>query len=248
VSLIDLNGTMYGTTNFGGESNVGTVFGITPRGNAQTVHSFGDPWKTDGQIPASRLLELNGIFYGTTFEGGIYHRGNHCGSAPCPGYGTVFSLTPSGQVHTLHSFGNGSDGISPGAGLLKVNGTFYGTTEQGGANKNCGTLFSITTDGTERVLHSFGVSANDGCQPAANLIDVRGSLYGTTAYGGANGHYGTVFTISPTGSGERVLHSFGAGNDGKFPQAALLNVNGTLYGTTESGGSTNSGTIFALSP
>jgi uncharacterized repeat protein (TIGR03803 family) len=248
ASLIALNGKLYGASNFGGASNLGSVFSITPSGEETVVHSFGDPYKTDGQIPTSRLVELNGIFYGTTYEGGIYYRGNHCGPAPCPGDGTVFSLTPSGKVRTLHSFGNGSDGINPAAALIKVNGTLYGTTQQGGANKNCGTVFSITPNGTEHVLHNFGTSANDGCQPAANLTDVHGTLFGTTAYGGANGHYGTVFSISTTGNGERVLHSFGAGNDGKFPQAAVLNVNGTLYGTTESGGSTNSGTVFALRP
>lgn len=246
ASLIDLNGTLYSTTNFGGKSNLGTVFSITPGGKERVVHSFGRPYKTDGQIPTSRLVELNGTLFGTTYEGGIYGRGNHCGPAPCPGRGTVFNITLPGKVHTLHSFGNASDGVSPGAGLIKVNGVLYGSTEIGGTH-TCGIIFSMSTSGAERVLHNFGATANDGCEPAANLIDVHGTLYGTTAYGGVYGHYGTVFSISTTGA-ERVLHSFGAGNDGKFPQAALLNVNGTLYGTTESGGTTNSGTVFALTP
>jgi uncharacterized repeat protein (TIGR03803 family) len=69
-----------------------------------------------------------------------------------------------------------------------------------------------------------------------------------TAYGGAFDHGGTVFSIGTTGVGELVLHSFGSGSDGKNPVAALCKLGGLLYGTTETGGSANHGTIFALSP
>lgn len=247
TSLINVNGVLYGTTTDGGASNVGTLFSMTTDGRENVLHNFGDPYKSDGQYPAGRLLNLNGTLYGTTYQGGIYWRGNHCGPAPCPGDGTVFKVE-DGKVHVLHSFGNGTDGLDPQAGLLAVNGTLYGTTSEGGQNVDCGTLFSITPAGSERVLHDFGVTSGDGCGPAAALIVVRGTLYGTTAYGGTANKGGTIFSIALTGADERVLHSFGSGSDGKNPVAALYNLNGTLYGTTRVGGAHSDGTVFSFKP
>jgi uncharacterized repeat protein (TIGR03803 family) len=71
---------------------------------------------------------------------------------------------------------------------------------------------------------------------------------GTTLGGGTYVAYGTVFSISVTGAGERVLHSFGSSVDGKSPMAGLLDVGGTLYGTTSSGGGYDKGTVFSLTP
>jgi uncharacterized repeat protein (TIGR03803 family) len=246
-SLIDNHGTLYSTTNFGGASNLGTVFSISTSGKERVLHSFGRPYRSDGQIPASALVAVSGTLYGTTYEGGLYGRGNHCGSAPCPGDGTVFSISPSGEEHALHSFGNGSDGINPVAGLIVVAGALYGTTFAGGQYDK-GTIFRISLSGDEHVLYSFGTTANDGAGPMGNLIEANGRLYGTTIGGGAYATWGTVFSVSLNGSGERVLHSFGAAKDGRHPEAALLRVNGTLYGTTDNGGTANRGTIFALTP
>jgi uncharacterized repeat protein (TIGR03803 family) len=95
------------------------------------------------------------------------------------------------------------------------------------------------------VLHNFG-RGSDGSAPAASLLDVRGTLYGTTSGGGTCGH-GTIFSISQTGK-EKVLHNFGHGSDGSAPAASLLDVKGTLYGTTTGGGTDGGGTVFALRP
>ena len=95
-------------------------------------------------------------------------------------------------------------------------------------------------------LHSFG-SGSDAAYPAAPLLNVRGTLYGTTAYGGAYGK-GTVFSMSLTGTDEKVLHSFGHGSDGETPLAGLIYVKGALYGTTSAGGKDGDGTVFALTP
>lgn len=246
ASLTNLNGMLYGTTTFGGDRDAGTIFSVTTDGSEQIVHSFGHPFRSDGQFPVSSLIPVNGTLYGTTGEGGIYGRGHSCGSTPCAGDGTVFSVSPAGRVHVLHSFGKGSDGVEPEAGLIDVKGMLYGTTTQGGTH-NCGTVFNVSTAGVERVLHSFGANSSGGCQPAAALIDVGGVLYGTTAYGGAYNRHGTVFSIT-TGGVEHVLHSFGSGSDGKYPEAALLELHGTLYGTTEAGGTAGHGTVFALTP
>jgi uncharacterized repeat protein (TIGR03803 family) len=98
----------------------------------------------------------------------------------------------------LHSFGNGADGAFPFAGLINVNGTLYGTTAGGGGtdcHSGCGTVFGITTAGTEKVLHSFGIGS-DGVAPSAGLIDAKGTRYGTTYLGGAHGA-ASVFALTP---------------------------------------------------
>jgi uncharacterized repeat protein (TIGR03803 family) len=81
------------------------------------------------------------------------------------------------------------------------------------------------------------------------IFDKAGNLYGTTYLGGAYGD-GTVFELRPTESGwnETVLHDFGQGQDGLFPVSGLvMNGSGHLYGTTWSGGESDSGTVFELS-
>lgn len=191
AGLIDVGGTLYGTTDEGGAHGLGVVFRMTPSGKEKVLHSFGGP--PDGAYPVASLIDVKGTLYGTTWFGGAYH----CGSAD--GCGTVFSITPSGKERVLHSFGNGADGVFPMAPLIKVKGTLYGTTNLGGAYcagaGGCGTIFSITPNGTEKVLHSFG-GAPDGCCPLAGLTNMGGTLYGTASAGGADG-YGTVFEITP---------------------------------------------------
>ena len=125
-----------------------------------------------------------------------------------------------------------------------MDGTLYGTTYYGGAHGD-GTVFSITPDGTEKVLYSFGAPP-EGDNPHASLIDVDGTFYGTTAGGGADGE-GTVFSITPGGT-EKVLYSFGATPDGHNPQGSLINVDGTLYGTTAGGSVTATAQSSALRP
>jgi uncharacterized repeat protein (TIGR03803 family) len=153
----------------------------------------------------------------------------------------------SSSYEVLHSFGGSGDGSVPIAGLLKFNGTLFGTTYAGGASGD-GTIFSITPSGTETVLHSFGGTTNDGVFPYAGLLNVKGTLYGTTYYGGTNS-YGIVFSITPSGT-ETVLHSFAGYNqgDGLEPEAGLINIKGTLYGTTSGGGANCCGTVFSITP
>src|SRR5579862_5833582 len=176
----------------------------------------------DGDSPQAGLIDVGGTLYGTTAYGGS--------KTPCNAHaglcGTVFSITlPSGTEKVLHSFGYGADGADPVASLIEVKGRLYGTTMRGGAY-NEGTVFSITTSDTEKVLHSF--HATDGAYPVGSLISVKGNFYGTTMGGGANGQ-GTVFTIERDGT-ESVLHSFGSGRDGFRPESALIEVGGSLYG------------------
>ncbi len=242
ANLINVHGTLYGTTLLGGTANGGTVYSISTTGSEKVLHSFG--LGTDGRVPYAGLIDVNGTLYGTTSSGG----------SECKNYsgcGTVFSVTTTGNEKTLYSFSGSPDGDEPFAGLVNVNGTLYGTTYSGGDSEcfslGCGTVFSVTTTGTEKVLHSFD-GAPDGGNPFAGLINVAKTLYGTTYGGGANS-YGTVFSVTTPGV-EKVLYSFSGGPGGLRPVGGLLDVRGTMYGTTEYGGSgcrgDGCGTIFSV--
>jgi uncharacterized repeat protein (TIGR03803 family) len=259
--LIDVGGTLYGTTNNGGAfhnhktcpGGCGTVFSITTSGVVKVLHSFGNA--QDGQYPAEAgLVDVSGTLYGTTSAGGAF------------GGGTVFSITTDGVETVLHSFGAQGDGTAPiGGSLLEVRGTLYGTTWSGGAYGSqtcpaflepagCGTVFSITTGGIEKVLHSFG-NGDDAQHPWAGLVHIGSgtTLYGTTFFGGNQRRCigdegigcGTVFSITTSGT-ETVLHQFGKGHDGEYPQARLLPVHGALYGTAKEGGAYGGGTVFVV--
>jgi uncharacterized repeat protein (TIGR03803 family) len=253
AGLIDVDGTLYGTTKRGSYTEhhcgCGTVFSLTTGGRVKVLRSFG---KGDNGywLPAG-LIDVNDVLYGTTFAGGANGRGGSSGEQVG---GVVFSMTMDGKEKVLHAFGKGADGLGAEASLIDVDGTLYGTTEYGGTH-NHGTVFSITPSGEEKVIYSFG-DVPDGATPQAGLVDVGGTLYGTTSGGGAYRYSGisggTVFSVT-TGGKEKVLHSFGKGNDGYIPLAGLLDVKGTLYGTTSGGGkyhggSSGYGTVFALNP
>jgi uncharacterized repeat protein (TIGR03803 family) len=202
----------------------------------KSLYSFGEG--SDGQDPKAALIVVNGTLYGTTYGGGVHADG------------TVFTAGTSGAEKVLYSFQGGNDGANPSASLLAVKGVLYGTTEYGGGAESLGTVFKISTEGSEKVLHDFG-PVPDGANPVASLINVKGRLYGTT-YNGGSGTFpdGAVFEISKRGK-ENVLHSFSVYFDGAGPVANLLDVNGTLYGTTSYGvGETEStggyGTVFSV--
>ncbi|MBV8067689.1 MAG: hypothetical protein JO113_06910 [Candidatus Eremiobacteraeota bacterium] len=222
--LAVMDRTLYGTTYYGGEYDAGTVFSITPAGVEQVIHSFGA--SNDGSHPASSLLPIGGVLYGTTQEGGRHNKG------------TVFAISPSGDERVLHAFkGAPLDGGHPSAGLIAVKNWFYGTTLAGGQVKAGGTVYRINALGQEKVLHAFDVRAGDGEGPGGALLYYGGALFGTTQLGGTR-HLGTAFEMSTRGQ-EIVLHSFGKGLDGAFPNRGVIAVDGMLYGTTLGGGYSN---------
>jgi uncharacterized repeat protein (TIGR03803 family)/VCBS repeat-containing protein len=141
------------------------------------------------------------------------------------------------------ALGGASNGTLPRAALIQAaDGSFYGTTSEGGASGG-GTVFRIGAAGTVTTLHSF--SGNDGFYPQAGLIQASdGSFYSTTVQGGASG-FGTVFKISAAGL-LTTLHSFTSG-DGAYPQAGLIQASdGSFYGTTVQGGESGIGTVFKM--
>ena len=168
---------------------------------AETViYSFTGGNSYSGAYP-SALIAVGGTFFGETYYGGL-------------GYGSVFSVTPSGQQTVLYNFLGGSDGEGPNGGLLNVDGVLYGATEYGGEH-NYGTVFRLLRDGTKQTIHSFGAYRSDARNPAASLIAVNGTFYGTGVNGGA---YGAIYSIAPDGT-EAVFHSFDGAVDGAFPEA-----------------------------
>jgi uncharacterized repeat protein (TIGR03803 family) len=250
AGLVDMNGTLYGTTETGGGFGDGTVFSISAHGKEKVLHRFRGG--SDGAHPNADLINVNGTLYGTTEFGGSSYCWNQAGC------GTVFSITTTGTETVLHSFIGGCkgcpDGSLPTGALINVKGTLYGTTNGGGglyssAYYCCGTFYSISMTGKEKVLYRF--TLHEGLYPNGSLIDVSGTLYGTTYSGGKSGN-GTVFTIGTTGK-EKVLYSFGGGSDSEYPYSGLTNVNGTLYGTTSgsnyyySGCKYGCGTVYSIS-
>src|ERR1700722_5214624 len=105
------------------------------------------------------------------------------GSQPLISAPSMMAQSPASTGYkSLYSFGKGSDGQQPKAALIDVNGTFYGTTYAGGVYAD-GTVFSMSTTGTEKVLYSFQ-GGSDGANPSASLLAVKGVLYGTTEHDG----------------------------------------------------------------
>src|SRR5215469_15634533 len=220
-------GNLYGTTVEGGPDTIyGTVFKLTPtkKGWTETIlHSFGA--SGDGSQPtAVPALDKAGNLYCTTFYGGASN------------FGTVFEVTSSGTEKVLWSFGTGADGANPLAGvILDTNRNIYGTTEYGGVYGK-GTVFELTSSGTEKILWNFGGGA-DGAYPFAGVILSKGILYGTTlAGGGSGGVAGIVFEITLSGT-YIILHNFGATGDGANPWGGMVfDRSGNLWGTTPFGG------------
>ena len=180
------------------------------------------------------------MLYGTTF--GVFGAGS-CASGGC---GTVFRITTGGNERPLLQFSGAPNGADPFGGLTVVKGVLYGTTLYGGKN-DAGSLFSITTKGTEKVMYSFGANAYDCVNPYAQLLEYGGSFYGTTAAGGDYG-FGTAFRINSKTGKEVWSYSFDApgGHDGVDPYSGLVELGGVLYGTTSSGGRNAQGTVFKL--
>jgi uncharacterized repeat protein (TIGR03803 family) len=243
-SLIEgSNGMLYGTSEFGGASAVGTAFTVAKNGSIFSVlHDFGVN-QGDGSIPTGALIEgSDGWLYGTTSGGGSN------------GVGSVFRLALDGTGYAIlyHFDSAGGGGWNPSGPLLEASdGVLYGLASLGGGGicypNGCGAVFALNKDGSGfRSLHSFG--GNDGRNPSGSLVQGKdGALYGTTP---GSGFGGTIFKVATDGSGFVELHSFtGPGDYGPDPSSALvLAADGALYGTIPAGGDLGLGAIFRLAP
>ena len=252
------DGNLYGTTLAGGKAGgcggggCGTVFKLTPSGDLSAVYSFSGP---DGDAPEALVLGTDGNFYGTTFctfDGGLPRMASppRAPSVICSGGGTIFRLSLSGVLTTLHGFKNDAGGGSPfGAFTEGTDGNFYGTLRAGGLYV-FGTVFRITPTGALTTLYNF--SGPDGAYPNGVIQGVDGNFYGTTS-GEGTVNQGTVFQITPAGV-LTTIHSF-QGPDGARPSPGGLRqaTDGNFYGVTAGGGAFNNcpnqdcGTVFRVS-
>ncbi|MGB8169262.1 MAG: choice-of-anchor tandem repeat GloVer-containing protein [Chthoniobacteraceae bacterium] len=238
------DGNFYGVTQSGGSSSAGTIFMVTPAGVFTTLVNFtGTTGSFLGSSPRAALtLAADGNFYGTTATGGA------------GGFGTIFKVTPAGALTTLVQF-TGTTGAYPGSTPLGAlvqgtDGSLYGTTSLGGVN-NLGTVFKVTTAATFTSLATFsGASgATLGSSPKGALVQMPdGNFYGTTQTGGVN-NFGTAFSITPAGALTTLVNFTGSTGTalGATPQGALVaGTDGALYGTTNSGGLNNVGSMFKV--
>jgi uncharacterized repeat protein (TIGR03803 family) len=226
------DGNLYGTSPY-------AVFKIGADGsNCTVLHEFGG--SGDGIGCYAALLEgSDGVLYGTTYLGGSVNNG------------TVFKLNKDGSGYKiLYQFAGAGDGQKPYAALVEgTDGTLYGTTKLGGPGSG-GTIFKLRKDGSgygiiRYFTFTYG-SSTDGCCPSAPLLKASdGMLYGTTQSGGTNS-FGTIFRMNTDGQNYGILHHFGGFLDGRTPDVLTEAEDGTLFGTTEMGGTNSYGTVFKL--
>jgi uncharacterized repeat protein (TIGR03803 family) len=246
--VMDSAGNLYGTSVQGGNFASGTVFELTPSASGWThtvLYSFtGGP---DGGEPYKGVtVDRQGNLYGTTVAGG--------GGACDGGCGVAYKLTNSGGVWSqtvMHTFTGGDDGSGPGTGLtLGPRGTLYGMTPTGGANGQ-GVIFQLAplNGGWQlNVIHAFTGGADGGGGSAGRLLRHKGSFYGVTTVGGANGQ-GVVFKLTPAQGGWQftTLYAFKGQPDAGFPYGALaLDRQHNLYGTTYYDGANDLGSVYQL--
>jgi uncharacterized repeat protein (TIGR03803 family) len=259
--IFDKAGNLYGTTfSFGHSTCVthhtdcGTVFRLSPtaKGGWEETILYTFTGGADGAYPEGNLvLDSAGNFFGVTLGGGSF-KGNLCSTFGC---GVAYELSPgaSGWAETvLYTFTGGSDGWRPEWLTADNNGNLLGVTYLGGTfnstcGAGCGTVFKLTSGlggWTLSVAYSFS-GGNDGAYPSSQLIfDTQGNLFGTAGGGGSvhsaqcivNGGCGTVFELSPNGSGWNFsgVYSF-SGTDGELPRGILFDSSGNLFGAADGG-------------
>jgi uncharacterized repeat protein (TIGR03803 family) len=246
--IFDRSGKIYGTTGEGGAYGYGTVFAMKPELDGSwdevVLHSFNNNG-SDGSGPYSGpAFDASGNIFGATRSGGAYAGG------------TVYELERKAggfAERVIHSFGNGSDGNGPNSSLIFDGaGNIYGTTLYGGANGD-GTVFELrhmpSGGWAERILFNF--NGTNGSTPSFLMFDSLGNIFGTASGGGAYSA-GVTYELIPGAGGvwvQQILYTFLSGpTDGKDPGPLVFDTSGNLYGTTFSGGPSNLGTLYELSP
>jgi uncharacterized repeat protein (TIGR03803 family) len=238
--ILGQDGSLYGTTQYGGANGHGCVFKITLAGALTLLHSFS--YNVDGAQPLAGVIQgRDGMLYGTTSLAGPQ------------GYGVVFQLSTNGAAFKLlHSFTASGDGGGPQGGVIQASdGLLYGGTAAGGAN-GTGAVYRVATDGSAySLLYSFGPTGTDGSSPAASLVEgVDGNLYGTTVNGGLpdsnpTAIAGTVFRLATQ---LPLISKFtpGAGPVGTTVTLTGANLAGasvTIHGVAQSVVSTSASTV-----
>ncbi|MGA2696037.1 MAG: choice-of-anchor tandem repeat GloVer-containing protein [Terriglobales bacterium] len=261
-NLLNVNGTLYGTTGYGGTYNFGTIFKIEGTGKETVLYSF--TGGTDGALPSAGLVrDKSGNLYGTTFNGGD----DSCVIVSGVGCGVVYKFGVGGLT-VLYTFTGGTDGAWPQGVILDSAGNVYGPAFFGGSTQTCpfgsigcGVIFKVTPQGNETVLYSFQ-GGTDGGEPNGFItMDAAENIYGATVIGGnledcSGPGCGVVFKLDKTGK-ETPLYTFAGGTDGAGPSGGFLfDAQGNLYGTAYAGGdlscsnqsSVGCGVVYKITP
>jgi uncharacterized repeat protein (TIGR03803 family) len=235
--VLDSAGNIYGTTTQGGAANAGVVFKVDTSGVETVLHNF--TGGADGLIPAGGLtLDSAGNLYGTTGQGGAYNDG------------VIYKIDTAGKETILHTFTGGvDDGKYPSytTVVFGPGGFLYGVTQEGGSADE-GILYRLNKSGKITILHNFTGGTADGCNvQGVPFVAKNGIFYGVTSSCGTSG-FGTVWKVVTRTGQETVLHSFSGGtSDGQYPlSGVVLDANGNIYGTTETGGASGLGTLYRL--
>jgi uncharacterized repeat protein (TIGR03803 family) len=240
TQVLDSAGNLYGLTFGGGINDTGAFYEISAVGDEKILYSFGNA--PDGTQPGSGPISYAGNYYGVTIGGGA----NTCYNGGC---GTVFKITPSGEETVLYNFTGGSDGLNPWELIGDSKGNFYGLSKT--QDNTTAAVFEITSAGDFSIAYNGSYVSQIGYIIVGN----NGSLYASSSGGDAscepNG-CGQILQLTPTGGGNgtvTVLHQFDS-TDGWLlnPFEDLAFHDGTLYGTTNYGGSSDNGVIYKLKP
>jgi uncharacterized repeat protein (TIGR03803 family) len=237
------DGGLYSSTNVGGLYNLGTVFAITTAGQLSVPYNFTDPLDEYGGPGWGLTLSTDGTFYGAC---------TYCGGGN--GYGTVFKVTPSGDLTTLYDFtGQNEDAYPHAPPIQAADGWFYGTAA-GDFYGHGSEVYRMTPSGDKVTL--FHLNHRQGAAPGDPVVQgTDGNFYATTNGGGNNGNCGNsgcgvIFKITSKGH-VAVLHDFESDEDDGFnPVAPLIQASdGYFYGTVPYGGvNYDYGTVFRISP
>jgi uncharacterized repeat protein (TIGR03803 family) len=247
------DGKLYGTTFQGGKVGFGTLYQLDPvTRHLGTLHSFTS--LGDGGHPESRPVVLDGMLYGTTFDGG---------NAPIScintnpglywGCGVLYRYDPlKNRTTVAHAFDE-TDGLTVPAPLTAAHGVLYGVTQRGG-HYGAGTVFRFDPAGALTTLHSFNYGPQEGAWPLSAVVVAGKMLYGIAIYGGSTKACidgpetcGTIYQIDLATNAFTTLYRFSGGRDG-FAPMGLIYANGLLYGATNAGGKYGRGTVFKLDP
>jgi uncharacterized repeat protein (TIGR03803 family) len=240
---LDAEGNLWGTTELGGiftnplcsSGGCGTLFRLDRN---HTLHSrpFQGP-PNEGSAPLGGLVaDPRGNIYGTTYQGGPFNGG------------TLFKISPTRKLTTLHIFNIAAGDAGNPTGLLISGGKLYGPGASGGADQG-GAIYQVDLSG-EHLLYSFGEGNDESILFAQGTLARAsdGTLYGTTSLGFLGDFDGEVYALDATGNFTEV-HKFLGAPDGDTPKAGVIrDAAGNIYGTTERGGVFHAGTIFKVTP
>jgi uncharacterized repeat protein (TIGR03803 family) len=258
---VDAEGNIYGMSPYGGEPRCtfvennlgcGTLFKISSTGEFAVLHTFTG---ADGIQPEGGLvLDAKGNLYGSAYYGGKLD----CdypgwGASTGKGCGTIYRLDTQGKFTVLHSFTGPNDGSYPLGLIIDSSGDLYGIAESGGDiipdsnyEYGLGTVFKVDTSGTFSVLFTFTPETTLNYQYASHLvIDPQGNLYGIEQVNNCAGA-GCVFKIDTEGNYTDVYDfTFEQTAGGSFrtgiTAGLVLSSDGSFYGNTPVGGSSNGG-------